>query len=167
MKISSNYSKLFLPVFLFVMINSHLAYASEPKPLAVPKIKELIQPWIFARASESSMLFLDKSFKGREPYGHLVVLGKEKYRWLEYDGIRTTLWDIVKIERTDKQLTLYFAKTDTDKAQSPPRLVIYPYWDIDNCLVMILFNPEAEENPVRFSTPYSKKEELPYLLPEG
>ena len=118
------------------------------------------------RASEASTLFIDKNLKGTEPYGHLIVLGKNNFQWLEFDGQKTTRWKITAIDRNEKQLTLQFSTPTGNSTPSSPRLVIYPYRDIDNCLVMIRFDPEAEENPVRFATPYSVKEKLPYQTPE-
>ena len=135
--------------------------------MTVPELKELIQPWLFVRASEASTLFIDESFRGREPYGHLTVVREGKYQWLEFDGKQTTLWDVVEVARDARQLTLQLTSTVGGQETKDARLVIYPYWDIDNCLVMIRFDDGAEENPVRFSTPYSFKRELPYLVPEG
>ncbi len=137
--------------------------AVAPKPLAVPQIKDLIQPWIFVRASEASTLFIDETLKGREPYGHLIVLDESRYQWLEFDGVSTALWNVTCIERDERQMTVHLQSIVANPEAKPSRLVVYPYWDIDDCLVMIRFDPGAEENPVRFSTPYSFKGNLPYL----
>ncbi len=138
-----------------------------PKPLSVPKLDDLIQPWVFVRASEASTLFIDDQFRGREPYGHLLAIGNDRFQWLEFDGSATTVWDVTEIHRSEKQLTLHLSATATDREKKPSRLVVYPYWDIDHCLVMIRFVPGAEENPVRFCTPYAFKDNLPYRVPEG
>lgn len=157
-------------VLVSVCLVAYSAYLSAqsatPKPLPVPKLQDLIQPWIFVRASEASTLFIDESFKDREPYGHLVVLGEKRTQWLEFDGKETTLWDVTGATRNEKELTLRLVPTAGETEKKPSRLVIYPYWDIDHCLVMIRFDPGAEENPVRFSTPYSLKDDLPHLAPE-
>ena len=160
-----------MPVFpirltwlLLLMGTASLAFAKNPHP--VPTLDNLIKPWIFVRASEASTLFIDENFKSREPYGHLILLEKDSFLWLEYSGTQTQLWQVTKSTRDEKQLTLLLQPFE-DPAAKPSRLVIYPYWDIDHCLVMIRFDPEAEENPVRFATPYELKTTLPYLAPEG
>ena len=149
---------------LALLASTALALAKNPYP--VPTLNDLIKPWIFVRASEASTLFIDENFKDREPYGHLVLFGKDSHLWLEYDGTRTQLWRVTKEIRDEKQLTLTLRPFENPEAKLS-KLLIYPYWDIDHCLVMIRFDPEAEENPVRFSTPYEFKTTLPYLAPEG
>ncbi|MEM0896488.1 MAG: hypothetical protein AAGJ79_06345 [Verrucomicrobiota bacterium] len=141
--------------------------AVEPRPLSVPELNDLIEPWIFVRASEASTLFIDEAFEGREPYGHLVVRGEKDFQWLEFDGSVTRLWNVSAFVRDEKQLTLTLIPVAGDGATEPSQLVVYPYWDIDDCLIMIRFDPGAEENPVRFSTPYAFKHQLPFLEPEG
>lgn len=142
------------------------AQAIIPEPLPVPTLRDLIEPWIFVRASEASTLFIDDNLKNREPYGHLLVADNNQYHWLEFDGTRTELWKVSGIDRSEKQLTLHLTPINGHEDGRASRLVIYPYWDIDNCLVMIRFDPDAEENPVRFSTPYGLKSTLPHLTPE-
>ena len=137
-----------------------------PAPLPIPSLKDLIEPWIFVRASEASTLFIDDSLKNREPYGHLLVGEDNRYQWLEFDGKRTKRWKVAGTDRNEKQLTLHLTPIEEPVNGGTSRLVIYPYWDIDNCLVMIRFDPGAEENPVRFSTPYGFKSTLPHLTPE-
>ncbi len=138
-------------------------FAKEAAPLGVPKVSDLVQPWLFVRASEASTLFIDESYEGREPYGHLTLSKTgEPESWLEYDGAATAVWKVGEVTRTDQQLEL-----ELFGSSSKSKLVVYPFWDIDDCLIMIRFDEGQEENPVRFSTPYYYKDTLPYLEPEG
>lgn len=139
---------------------------SAKSPLPVPKLEDLIQPWIFVRASEASILFIDEDFKGIEPYGHLAKSKSGSHIWLEHDGKQTQFWNVLSSAREAKQFVLILQPLDQPDAPTS-RLVIYPYWDIDHCLVFIRFDPSQEENPVRFATPYSFKNDLPYLEAEG
>ena len=138
------------------------APAFAANPLGVPDLEDLVQPWLFVRASEASTLFIDEAFKDSEPYGLLLKKGEDGHAWLEFDGEKTTVWQVDGTERNEKQLTLSLTRENRTS-----KLVVYPYWDIDHCLIMIRFEPDAEENPVRFATPYHFMKELPYLEPEG
>jgi len=151
---------------IFVLFLLLAQFGHGKNPLPVPELEDLLQPWIFTRASEASTLFIEKDFKGREPYGNLFQLSEEVWVWAEYDGEFTQLWKILSHEKDEKQLVLMLQPLAEPEAE-PSKLVVFPYWDIDHCLVMIRFVPDGEENPVRFATPYSFKDELPYLEPEG
>lgn len=131
-------------------------------PLDVPELKDLVQPWLFVRASEASTLFIDEAFEGSEPYGLLLQKEGGGHAWLEFDGESSLMWSVDSSEKSEKQLTLQLSR-----GEKTSKLVVYPYWDIDHCLIMIRFEPDEEENPVRFATPYQFKDELPYLEPEG
>ncbi|MEM9282381.1 MAG: hypothetical protein AAGA96_11170 [Verrucomicrobiota bacterium] len=131
-------------------------------PLDVPDLDDLIQPWLFVRASEASTLFIDEAFEGSEPYGLLMKKEDGGHVWLEFDGENSAMWTVESFEKGEKQLTLQLSQ-----GASTSKLVVYPYWDIDHCLIMIRFVQDAEENPVRFATPYQFKDSLPYLEPEG
>lgn len=149
-----------------VVILAAFSAALGKEPLPVPELEDLRHPWLFVRASEASTLFIDKNFKNREAYGNLLELSDGVKLWAESDGVVTELWQVISSEKDDKQLTLQLQPLANPTAE-PSRLVVFPYWDIDHCLVMIRFVPDADENPVRFATPYHFKDELPYLEPEG
>ena len=136
----------------------------EAGPQPVPRLTHLIQPWAFVRASEASTLFIDEAFKGRAPYGHLIVLDAGKYQWLEFDGKATTIWKVREIK--EGEADLQFSLKPVTEGGEPGRLLVYSYRDIDDCLVMIRFAEGAKENPVRFTTPYSGLKNLPYGKPE-
>ena len=128
-----------------------------PNPYPVPKIADLYKPWVFARASEASTLFIEPHFKGVEPYAHLIKQEKVLH-WFEYDGKRSHLWEVIKYTEGDKELTLFL--------EGGTKIVLFPYWDIDQCLLIIRFEPTEEENPTRFSTPYQYLSKIPYLKGE-
>ena len=139
---------------VFLLISN--VFAQKPHP--VPELKDLYKPWIFARASEASTLFIEPHFKGAEPYAHLIN-SKKKLQWFEYDGVKGTIWNITHYTKTNKDLTLYIENGD--------RVVITPYWDIDHCLLIIRFTSDEEINPTRFAVPYKNLTSIPYQKPEG
>jgi len=156
---------VFLTRFLRVCALLSLNLFAEER-FEVPELVDLQEPWLFVRASEASTLFMDENFKEAAPFGHLALLSSGVKLWTEFDGRKTEFWIVLSSEKREKQWTLELQPLAKPKAD-PERLVIYPYWDIDQCLVMIRFVPGAAENPVHFATPYEFKDSLPYLAPEG
>ena len=143
----------FIHIALSCLLYCHW-FGQDPQPHPVPKLKDLYKPWVFARASEASTLFIEPHFKEKEPYGHVVHVNG-KLDWLEFDGEKFLTWNIAKYEESDRELTLYL--------QGGGKVLIFPYWDIDHCLLMIRFDPSAEINPTRFSVPYQLLPTIPYL----
>jgi len=127
------------------------------KPHPVPKLKDLHRPWVFARASEASTLFIEPHFKNTEPYAHIVQTAKT-LEWLEFDGRAFHKWKILKYTESDKELTLYLTNGE--------KVLIVPYWDIDHCLLMIRFAPKSDTNPTRFAVPYQLLPSIPYMEAE-
>ncbi len=143
-------------ILITLLLLCTVALAREPHP--VPVLKDLHKPWVFARASEASTLFIEPHYKGIEPYGHLIQ-GAETMHWVEFDGKQSRLWKILSYVEGEKELTL----TLDDGGQ----LLVFPYWDIDHCLLIIRKDPNAEENPTRFAVPYDFLPTLPYMEGEG
>jgi len=131
-----------------------IAQSPKPKPHPVPKLSDLEKPWIFARASEASTLFIDPSLKGKEPYAHIIKQG-DNLQWFEFDGESSQLWKVDKHTVTDKELVLFL--------EGGGKVLIFPYWDIDHCLLIIRFSTDGGENPTRFSVPYQYLSEIEYI----
>lgn len=153
---------LFTGIFLipFTLSFSVLIICADPhKPLPhpVPKLKDLYKPWIFARASEASTLFIEPHFKGKVPYAHIIQT-KNKLYWFEFDGIHSSLWKVHKYSEQEKQLTLYL--------EDGGEVLILPYWDIDHCLLIIRKIPTKEENPTHFAVPYQHLQSIPFIKGE-
>lgn len=145
--------------FLFISLATSFLQAEspEPNPHPVPKLTDLYKPWIFARASEASTLFIEPHFKGKEPYGHLIKKN-ESLQWFEFDGNQSFVWNVSRYEETEKELRLFL--------EDGGKVLIFPYWDIDQCLLIIRFAPDSEENPTRFSVPYQHLSKIPYMKGE-
>ena len=135
-----------------------LSPCAAQKPHPVPTIADLHKPWLFARASEASTLFIEPHFKGKEPYAHVIKI-KDKLQWMEYDGSGFKLWEVEATKTDKKELTLLL--------KGGGRVLIFPYWDIDHCLVMIRFAPGKETNPTRFAVPYHLLPKVPFQKAEG
>ena len=133
------------------LILQTFTFAANPHP--VPKLTDLKKPWVFARANEASLLFIEPQHKNSEPYAHIILSG-EKLQWFEFDGKDALVWDVTRFTETDKQLTLYL--------KGGNKVIFTPYWDIDHCLLIIRFTPEASHNPTRFAIPYQYLKSLPY-----
>jgi len=99
-------------------------------------------------------LFIEPHFKGRIPYGHLIQTEQSLY-WFEFNGKKSFLWKVTQFTEQEKQL-----KLDLGKAGE---VLIFPYWDIDHCLLIIRKDPEADENPTRFAVPYEHLKSIPFL----
>ena len=143
-----------LIVYLTAHLSGNTVVVKPPNPHPVPKLVDLYKPWVFARASEASTLFIEPHFKGSEPYAHLIKQEKVLH-WFEYDGKQSHLWKVTKYTEDDKELTLFL--------EGGAKVVVFPYWDIDHCLLIIRFDPSLEENPTRFSVPYQHLKGIPYL----
>lgn len=139
----------FLFIFLF---SSSFIFGQAPHP--TPKLKDLLTPWVFARASEASTLFIEPHFKGKEPYAHLLNVNGS-YQWFEFTGEHSLLWKVLSFEETEKELTLHL--------EGGGKVLAFPYWDIDHCLLIIRFDPDADENPTRFATPYQYLDTIPFM----
>jgi len=137
----------FLLALLLSLVTSLSCLGQKPHP--VPKLKDLHRPWVFARASEASTLFIEPHLKDKEPYA-LLIKTADKLEWLEFDGKRFHQWKVTKYTESDKDLTLYL--------DDGGKVLVSSYWDIDHCLLIIRFAPGKEINPTRFAVPY-------YLLP--
>lgn len=129
------------------------AESPEPDPHPVPKLSDLYTPWVFARASEASTLFIEPHFRGKEPYGH-IIKNADTLQWFEFDGEQALIWKITRFEENDKELYLFL--------EDGGKVLVFPYWDIDQCLLVIRFTPNSDENPTRFSVPYQHLSEIPY-----
>ena len=144
----------YLCLLSYLLLAQVHAEAPIPKPHPVPKLADLYKPWVFARASEASTLFIEPHFKGSEPYGHLVKTADALY-WFEFDGKKSDLWVVTEYKEADKQLELHL--------ENGSRVLIFPYWDIDHCLLIIRKDSKLENNPTRFSVPYTLLPSIPYL----
>jgi len=144
-------NRIFIITLLCLSLVSHCL---GQKPHPVPSIKDLYQPWVFARASEASTLFIEPHFKEREPYAH-VVQTDEKFKWLEFDGEKFHTWNITKYEESEKELTLHL--------KDGGKVLVFPFWDVDHCLLMIRFAPKEVINPTRFAVPYQLLPSIPYM----
>ena len=90
--------------FYFTLILQTFTFGANPHP--VPKLKDLKKPWVFARANEASLLFIEPQHKNSEPYAHIIQSG-EKLQWFEFNGKDALIWDVTRFTETDKELTLY------------------------------------------------------------
>ena len=126
----------------------------ERQPHPTPKLKDLYKPWVFARVSEANTLFIEPHFKGKIPFGHLIKTDQSLY-WCEFDGEKNFLWKVTKFTEQDKQLSLELGDAG--------EVLVFPYWDIDHCLLIIRKDPKAKENPTRFAVPYQHLGAIPFL----
>lgn len=140
---------------LFFLLNIY-SFGANPHP--VPKLKDMYQPWLFARVSEASSLFIEPQYKNKVPYAHIVQTGN-KIEWIEFNGSKFERWEVSKYKESNKDLTLYLI--------GGSKVLITPFWDIDQCLLIIRFTLGEEDNPTRFSVPYQLLSTIPYMKGDG
>lgn len=131
-----------------------LSKQTDQQSHASPKLAHFYKPWLFARVSEANTLFIEPHFKGKIPFAHLIKTD-HSLSWCEFDGEKNFLWEITKVDEQDSQLTLELGDAG--------EVVVFPYPDIEHCLLIIRKAPNAKENPTRFAVPYQHLGAVPFL----
>ncbi|WP_421724533.1 hypothetical protein [Bauldia sp.] len=125
----------------------------------------LSREWAYARASEASTLFLNRSLASSPPFMRITEKPGPCLTLFSYDGHAYDEYTIRRVERSGEERTLFLENPKWQDANTIT-FVIYPYLDIDDTWVVIQDIPGLEEKPVRFAVPAHLAHRIE-IMPDG
>lgn len=121
--------------------------------------------WAFARASEASTLFINRSVAASPPFMRIREPRHGCFTLESFDGQVATTYEITAVERRGDEIILRLSR-QRSAGREGAVFTLYPYRDIDDTWVVIQDIPGLEEKPIRFALPAHLAHRIE-VLPDG
>ncbi len=128
-------------------------------------LKGFTRDWAYARASEASTLFINKSVAKDRPYLRIGEGQNGCFHADSFDGRERRLYGIREIKKQRDELVFQLMPID-GSGDVESVFTFYPYWDIDDTWVVIQKIPGLEEKPIQFAIPQKLAHRIE-VLPDG
>lgn len=128
-------------------------------------LKGFTRDWAYARASEASTLFINKSVAKARPYLRIGEGQNGCFHADSFDGRERRLYEIQAITKQRDELVFQLEPID-GSGDAKSIFTFYPYWDIDDTWVVIQNIPGLDEKPIQFAIPQKLAHRIE-VLPDG
>ena len=108
--------------------------------------------WAYARASEASTLFLNRSLAKAPPSLSIVEVAPAAFELSDFDGRTLTRYTVIAVEKVRDEL-IFRLRRKGGAGAAEATFTFYPFRDIDDTYVVIQAIPGLEEKPVRWAIP--------------
>ena len=142
------------------------AQATAPiKTRGAAHLQSFARDWAYARASEASTLFLNRSLAKTPPNLSIVEVAPAAFELRDFDGRTQSLYVVSAVEKVRDELIFRLRPKGIEGAAETV-FTFYPFRDIDDTWVVIQAIPGREEKPVRWAIPRHLAHRIE-IMPDG